>query len=125
MAECDASRHAPALPRCAYIAARLALADAIGVPITAEFDFRQTGPQSWDIVIETDEAPMLLSGGGRRLVAGGTILVDEGEAEYRGLHRRFTELAAAGSSDVDLTPLRLVADAFMLGRRRIVEAFEN
>jgi D-galactose 1-dehydrogenase len=95
------------------------------VPITAEFDFRQTGPQSWDIVIETDEAPMLLSGGGRRLVAGGTILVDEGEAEYRGLYRRFAELAAAGSSDVDLTPLRLVADAFMLGRRRIVEAFEN
>jgi len=34
MAECDASRHAPALPRCAYIAARLALAEAVGFVAT-------------------------------------------------------------------------------------------
>ena len=41
-----------------------------GVPITAEFDFRQTGPQSWDIVVDTDRGPLTLSGGGARLVAG-------------------------------------------------------
>jgi D-galactose 1-dehydrogenase len=113
-----ANREAP-------IAARLSLADAAGLPIAAEFDFRQTGPQSWDILVETDGGPLKLSGGGARLVAGGEVLVDAAEAEYRGLYRRFVELTATGTSDVDLTPLRLVADAFMLGRRQIVEAFED
>jgi D-galactose 1-dehydrogenase len=35
------------------------------------------------------------------------------------------ELAATSTSDVDLSPLRLVADAFLLGSRRIVEPFED
>jgi D-galactose 1-dehydrogenase len=111
--------------RAAPIAARLAITDAAGLPITADCDFRQTGPQSWDIVVETDAGPLTLSGGGARLVADGEVLIDTAEAEYRGLYRRFVELAATGTSDVDLTPLRLVADAFMLGRRHIVEAFED
>jgi D-galactose 1-dehydrogenase len=34
-------------------------------------------------------------------------------------------LTGTGASDVDLTPLRLVADAFMAGRREIVEPFEE
>jgi D-galactose 1-dehydrogenase len=34
-------------------------------------------------------------------------------------------LTATGTSDVDLTPLRLVADAFLLARRQIVEPFED
>lgn len=109
----------------APIAAQLSMTDAAGLPVTADFDFRQTGPQSWEILIETDEGPLALSGGGARLVAGGEVLVDAAEAEYRGLYRRFVELTATGASDVDLTPLRLVADAFMLGRRQIVAAFEE
>jgi len=113
-----ANREAP-------IAAQLSMTDAAGLPITAEFDFRQTGPQSWDILIETDGGPLKLSGGGARLIAGGEVLVDAEAEEYRGLYRRFVELTATGTSDVDLTPLRLVADAFMLGRRRIVAAFEE
>lgn len=111
--------------RQAPIAARLSLSDAAGLPITAEFDFRQTGPQSWDIVVETDGGPLKLSAGGARLVAGGEVLVDAMEAEYRGLYRRFVELTATGTSEVDLMPLRLVADAFLLGRRQIVETFED
>ncbi len=113
-----ANREAP-------IAARLSLSDAAGLPIAAEFDFRQTGPQSWDILVETDGGPLKLSAGGARLIAGGEVLVDAAEAEYRGLYRRFVELTATGASEVDLTPLRLVADAFMLGRRQIVEPFED
>jgi len=113
-----ANREAP-------IAAHLSMADAAGLPITAEFDFRQTGPQSWDILIETDGGPLKLSGGGARLIAGSEVLVDAEAEEYRGLYRRFVELTATGTSDVDLAPLRLVADAFMLGRRQIVAAFEE
>ena len=109
----------------APIAAHLSLADGEGLPIAAEFDFRQSGPQRWDILVETDGGPLILYAGGARLVAGGEVVVDAAEAEYRGLYRRFVELAATGTSDVDLTPLRLVSDAFMLGRRKIVEAFED
>ena len=111
--------------RDAPIAATLALADAEGLPISAEFDFRQTGPQSWDIHFDTDGGPVTLSSGGARLTAGGRQLVDAADAEYAGLYRRFLELAATGESDVDLAPLQLVADAFLLGRRRTVEPFED
>jgi D-galactose 1-dehydrogenase len=113
-----ANREAP-------IAARLALTDADDLPITAEFDFRQTGPQSWDIVVDTDRGALTLSRGGARCIAAGDVLAEAADAEYRGLYRRFIELAATGTSDVDLTPLRLVADAFLLGRREIVESFED
>jgi len=111
--------------RAAPIAARLSLADAAGLSISAEFDFRQTGPQSWDIVVDTDDGPLTLSGGGARLAVRDRLLVDAPEAEYSGLYRRFVELVAAGTSDIDLAPLRLVADAFMLGSRRAVEPFED
>jgi D-galactose 1-dehydrogenase len=50
-------------------------------------------------------------------------LVDEPQAEYRGIYRRFVKLIGNGVSDVDLSPLAHVADAFMLGRRRDVEPF--
>ncbi|MES1149302.1 MAG: gfo/Idh/MocA family oxidoreductase, partial [Bradyrhizobium guangdongense] len=88
-----------------------------------EFDFRQTGPQSWDIVVETDGGRMTLSGGGRRMAVDGKMLSEAPDAEYRELYHRFVELAATGAADVDLSPFRLVADAFMLGKRNIVEAF--
>jgi D-galactose 1-dehydrogenase len=109
--------------RAAPIAANLTLTDAGGLPITAEFDFRQTGPQSWDIVTDTDQGRMTLSGGGARMAVDGTLFAEAPEAEYRGLYRGFVELAATGESDVDLTPFRLVADAFMLGKRNVVEPF--
>jgi D-galactose 1-dehydrogenase len=111
--------------RDAPIAATLTLADAAGLPISAEFDFRQTGPQSWDIHLDTDGGPVTLSSGGAKLSAGGELRLEAAEAEYAGLYRRFVELAATGESDVDLAPFQLVADAFMLGRRRTVEPFED
>jgi D-galactose 1-dehydrogenase len=113
-----ANREAP-------IAASLTFSDAQGLKIAAEFDFRQTGPQSWDIEIETDGGPILFSQGGRKLRVGDQQHVDAAKAEYPALYRRFRELAASGESDVDLAPLQLVADAFLLGRRRTVEPFED
>ncbi|MBR0773353.1 Gfo/Idh/MocA family oxidoreductase [Bradyrhizobium diazoefficiens] len=107
----------------APIAANLKLTDISGLPVTAEFDFRQTGPQSWDIVVETDQGQLSLSRGGRIMAVDGKIIAEEPDQEYRELYRRFVELAATGASDVDLAPLRLVADAFLLGRRTIVEPF--
>ena len=109
--------------RAAPIAADLTFSDVTGLPIRAEFDFRQTGPQTWDIRVETDAGRLTLSSGGRRLVHDDRTLVDEKKAEYRKIYRRFVELIANRESDVDLSPLVHVADAFMLGRRRDVDPF--
>jgi len=107
----------------APIAADLKLTDIDGLPITAAFDFRQTGPQSWDILVETDQGRMTLSGGGRRMAVDDKAIAEAPDQEYRELYQRFVKLAESGASDVDLAPLRLVADSFLLGRRTIVEPF--
>ena len=93
--------------------------------MAAEFDWRQTGPQSWEIVADTDAGSMLLSGGGSQLTIDGKIVDRQPEAEYPMLYRRFAEIVRAGVSDVDLSPLKHVADAFMLGKRRVVEPFHD
>ena len=111
--------------RDAPIAATLGLRDAAGLSIAAEFDFRQTGPQTWDIHFDTDGGPVILSAGGAKLFVGDELRIDTAKAEYPALYRRFVELTATGESDVDLAPFQLVADAFMLGRRRNVEPFEH
>ena len=109
--------------RAAPIAADLNFSDATGLAIKAEFDWRQTGPQTWTIRVDTDEGLVTLEGGGKRLIENGEVRIDEQQAEYRGIYRHFAELIDNGVSDVDLSPLVHVADAFMLGRRRVVEPF--
>lgn len=109
--------------RDAPIAATMTFTDARGLDLAAEFDWRQTGKQSWDIVAETDAGEMVLSEGGAKLSIDGKLVHEEPEQEYPMLYKHFAELVKAGKSDVDLAPLRHVADAFMLGRRKFVEAF--
>ncbi|MEF2550978.1 Gfo/Idh/MocA family oxidoreductase [Aurantimonas sp. A2-1-M11] len=109
--------------RAAPIAASLQFSGASGAAMTAEFDWRQTGPQTWDIHVATDAGDLVLSSGGARLSIGGEQVVDAPEAEYAGIYARFADLVASGGSDVDLAPLRHVADAFMLGRHRTVAPF--
>ena len=94
--------------------------------LRAVFDWRQTGPQTWDIAVETASgSKLLLSGGGTQLAIDGAVVVDEPEAEYPGIYRRFAGLLDAGRSEVDETPFEHVADAFMIGRRVVVEPFED
>lgn len=111
--------------RDAPIAAKIDFRTADGFSVAADFDWRQTGPQSWDILAETDAGSMVLSGGGAKLSIDGQIVHDEPEAEYPMLYRRFAELVHVGASDVDLAPLQHVADAFMLGKRQVVTAFHD
>ena len=111
--------------RAAPIAADLDISDMDGLPIRAEFDFRQTGPQSWDIRFDTTDGPVTLSLGGAKLFDGDTLVVDAKDAEYQGLSRRFVDLTSRARSDVDLAPQLLVADAFTLGQRHVVDAFEH
>lgn len=109
--------------RQAPIAANLAFSDAIGTPINAEFDFLQTGPQTWDIHLDTDAGRLTLSKGGSQLFIDGRLEHEAAEPEYPGLYARFAELIDASRCDVDVAPLRHVADAFLLGRREAVAAF--
>ncbi|MCB4767549.1 Gfo/Idh/MocA family oxidoreductase [Ancylobacter sp. Lp-2] len=111
--------------RDAPIEAALDFADSTGVPIRAELDFLQTGPQTWDIHVETAAGKLTLSLGGSKLFLDGKPLIEEPEAEYPGIYRHFADLVARGAGDIDLSPLQHVADAFLLGRRIVVEPFEG
>lgn len=110
--------------RAAPIAASLDFMTVDGVPVAAEFDWRQTGPQSWDIRIETNAGTLTLAKGGAEMAIDGVSQPLAPEAEYPGLYARFAELVSRRESDVDLAPLRHVADAFLRGRRIEVDAFE-
>ena len=111
--------------RQAPIAARLALATDKGAPVEAVFDFRQTGPQTWDIVLETEDGVLTLSEGGSKLSIDSAAQATSTEGEYPAMYRHFVDLVRNGRSDVDLAPLRLVADAFLCGRHRQTEPFED
>lgn len=111
--------------RQAPIAAQLELRAGGGASIEAVFDFRQTGPQTWDIVLETDEGSLTLSEGGSKLAVDGAARQVPDAGEYPAMYRQFVDLVRAGGSDVDLAPLRLVADAFLCASTRRVEPFED
>lgn len=93
-------------------------------PVDAEFDFLQTGEQTWDIEVETDAGLLRLREGGSVLELPGAAPVRGPNQEYARLYRTFAGLIRRGESDVDLRPLRLVADAFMVAERRTAPAFE-
>jgi D-galactose 1-dehydrogenase len=93
--------------------------------VSAEFDWRQEGPQTWDIDVDTTDGTLSLRHGGNQLwidgkeVAGSTGI----EGEYPALYARMAELVKTGSQDVDLAPMVHVADAMTLGRRVTTDAF--
>ncbi|ARJ69287.1 Gfo/Idh/MocA family protein [Paracoccus contaminans] len=108
--------------RQAPIAARLSLSDGI----TADFDFRQQGPQTWDIELATDGGKLALRMGGNLLELDGRPALGEDSiaGEYPALYARMAELVRSAAQDVDLAPMVLVADAFTLGRRFFGPPFE-
>ena len=113
--------------RASPIAARVLFRDMAGRAVEADFDFRQEGRQSWNIEIETDAGKLSLSRGGAVFATGGDM--PEGPSgdlhgEYPALYCHFAAVVRAGTSDVDISPLRLVADAILRARINQVEDFE-
>ncbi|MBN9524784.1 MAG: Gfo/Idh/MocA family oxidoreductase [Alphaproteobacteria bacterium] len=103
------------------IGARLAFG---GTPGTATFDWRQEGPQTWTITLATAAGRSIeLADGGTRATVDGRPAVEGRDAEYPAIYRRFLDLIGEAASDADPAPLRLVADAFMLGRHRTTDEF--
>lgn len=93
--------------------------------VTADLDWRQTGPQTWDMEIHTDQGAIALRLGGNVLEIDGQAVAGQDDilGEYPALYARMAQLVARGESEVDLTPMVLVSDAFALGRRTIVAPF--
>ncbi len=99
-------------------------ADGRKADMSANFDWRQTGEQTWEIEIETaDGMSLLLKKGGTVLIVNGKTIMEAPMEEYEMIYARFAELLKLGQSSADVTPLQLVCDCFMLGRPKVVEAF--
>ena len=83
------------------------------------------GQEVWTIAAETRKGRMLtLEKGGTVLRSNGDVTVSAPSEEYERIYERFAELLDTGQSEVDDTPLRWVADAFLLGRRETMAPFE-
>jgi predicted dehydrogenase len=107
------------------IAASLTMRTVDGAPVTAEFDWRQEGPQTWDITVQTNEGELRLSKGGSELYIGGEEQASGPDREYAGIYERFAQLIRSRQSDTDYQPLRIVADSFLCGERKVVAPFED
>jgi D-galactose 1-dehydrogenase len=103
------------------IAAQLIFSDHV----TADFDWRQEGPQTWDIEVDTTEGRLALRMGGNVLEIDGKPISGEATimGEYPALYARMADLVRSGASDVDLAPMVHVADAMTLGQRETTAAF--
>lgn len=94
--------------------------------VSADFDWRQEGPQTWDIEVETHKGHLALRMGGNVLEIDHKAVTGEPSimGEYPALYARMAELVSTRTSDVDLAPMIHVADAMTLGRRMVTDAFE-
>ena len=91
--------------------------------VSAVFDWRQEGPQTWDIEVETEAGSLVLRDGGARLEIDGAARDVGSNREYPNLYAAMSELVTKRAIEVDLTPMVHVADAMTLGRRITVPAF--
>lgn len=108
----------------APIRADLDMVSERGVAIDAEFDFLQLGQQTWSIFVESETGDtMALHLGGRIMEVNGKVVLDEPEREYPSMYEHFLRLVSSGHSDVDLSPLQAVADAFLVGKLSSVEPY--
>jgi D-galactose 1-dehydrogenase len=95
-----------------------------GDGMSAEMDWRYTEGERWTIEVETQEGRRIaLHDGGARLVVDGEEQKVGAHAEYPGIYDRFADVVEGRIVEVDREPLRIVADAFMVGRRELVEEF--
>lgn len=90
----------------------------------ARFDWRHADGEIWSIAVETGDGSRLeiLDGGARLRIDGATHSLPPAR-EYPSIYARFAELVEARATEVDIEPLRIVADAMLVGRRSAVAPF--
>jgi D-galactose 1-dehydrogenase len=87
-------------------------------PLRCSLDWRRTQDEDWSIRIRTaDGGDVHLLDGGSRLLIDGAERQCRGEGEYPDLYRKFVRLVDERRSSVDVRPLRMVADAMLVGSR--------
>jgi D-galactose 1-dehydrogenase len=114
--------------KAAPIAADINFKTTDGVDISGQFDWRATGIEAWNIDFETDQGLLQIKDGGARLLLNDeevAVAEHSQHGEYEAIYARFANLIQRGTSDVDLAPLKLVADAFLLANREEVDAFHE
>lgn len=86
--------------------------------VEADLHFHDDDTAQWTILLDTDGGRLELRDGGARMLVDGAAMEADGGAcgEYDGVYRRFADLIDARRSDIDVRPLRLVADAFLIAR---------
>ncbi|HEX6660693.1 MAG TPA: Gfo/Idh/MocA family oxidoreductase [Sphingomicrobium sp.] len=90
--------------------------------LTASLDWRRSGGEEWTIAIEAvDGTKIRLEQGGAKLILGEEAQSDDGPGEYPDIYSRFADLIDERRSQVDVEPLRLVADCLLTGSHRTVE----
>lgn len=107
------------------IAASLNLRSAGPVAVQAEFDFDHSDNEQWRIALHCDEGVMCLDAGGAEVSIDGVPQRVSEEGEYPAMYRHFAQLIADRQSDLDLQPLRIVADSFFVGSKETVAAFHE
>lgn len=97
---------------------------SFGPGLNARFDWRYEEGEAWTLRAETKSGRIIeLRDGGAKLFIDGDEQKVGPDAEYPALYARFAELVRARASEVDRAPLRIVADAFLIGSRETTEAF--
>ncbi len=93
--------------------------------MSAGFNWLEESGEIWTIAVETEAGTKLkLEKGGTILRVNGRKEVAEPSTEYEQIYDRFAKLLRQGKSEMDGSPLLLIADAFLLGARENVEAFD-
>lgn len=107
--------------RQAPIAATLTFA---GPASRAEFDWREKAGECWTIRVETAAGrTIVLEDGGARLIVDGAQQAVPERGEYNSIYDAFARMVEHRRIDVDCEPLRIAADAFLIGSRVEVEPF--
>ena len=91
-------------------------------PLLASLDFRRTEGEAWTIEIRTTDGALLkLVDGGSRLILDGKEQTVSGLGEYPDIYREFVDLIDERRSNVDVRPLRLVADCLLTAESKSTE----
>ncbi len=90
---------------------------------SATFDWNHKGTDEKALTVETDRGMLLLDRSGERLAFNGALLLDRPQREYEAVYSRFAALIGNGESDVDVTPLAHVAEAFATATQKTTEPF--
>jgi predicted dehydrogenase len=95
-------------------------------PLACSLDWRRSEGEEWTIAVETsDGLDLRLERGGAALVVNGQAQSCAGRGEYPSIYAHFLDLIDNRRSDIDVAPLRLVADCLLVGRRHTAQAIER